>query len=50
VISGHFAPNKEDNNETWALAVRARNAANKGGSGDFYVSASNDATLRVWDI
>ena len=41
LVSGHYAPAMQDNNEVWGLAVFP--------GGTQYVSVSDDATLRVWD-
>lgn len=42
LVNGHFSPSTKDNNEVWGLAVIPNR--------DQYVSVSDDATLRVWDL
>ena len=42
LISGHYAPCNKDNNEIWGMAVFPK-------AQSMYVTASDDATLRVWD-
>lgn len=41
VLAGHYTPNCKWTNEVWALAVLRKT--------NLFVSASDDATLRLWD-
>lgn len=40
LVSGHYAPKNKDTNEVWGLCAIPGT--------DKFVSASDDATLRVW--
>lgn len=42
ITQGHYSPCKKDNNEAWGMASFSKK--------DIYVTCSDDATLRVWDI
>lgn len=44
LIMGHYAPLYKDNNEAWGLAVSQLE------SKDFFITTSDDGTLRVWDV
>lgn len=43
LINGHFSPCNKDNNEVWGMSIFPKSMSN------IYVTASDDATLRVWD-
>lgn len=42
LVNGHYSPCSKDNNEVWGLCLLKNQ--------EQYISVSDDATVRIWDI